>query len=134
MFNVRVACIQDLPAVKKIADANKKDIGFILRSIFEASIQQGELFVAYKEDFEIVGFVRWHHRRDSWNTVYEICVHQAFRKMGIAKLLLERIQSPIRLKCPEDNISNTFYEHLGFTLEHKDRGRKRVLNLWTFIS
>ncbi|MFA5996942.1 MAG: GNAT family N-acetyltransferase [Candidatus Paceibacterota bacterium] len=97
------------------------------------SIQSGELFVACKDDGEVVGFVRWHHRRDEWNTVYDICVRGDFRYEGIGKLLLSRISKPIQLKCPVDNASNLFYEHIGFSLISKEQGRKRMLNLWVCV-
>ncbi|MCK9345272.1 MAG: GNAT family N-acetyltransferase [Candidatus Pacebacteria bacterium] len=133
MVNVRIAYPEDLPAIKKIADANKKEIGFIVRPIFEESIQNQELFVACKLNGEIVGFVRWHHRRDEWNTVYEICVRNDSRRDGIGKLLLAQIPKPIQLKCPVDNASNKFYEHIGFSLISKEQGRKRMLNLWVCV-
>lgn len=128
---VRTACFEDIAVIKKIADNNKKEIGFILRSIFEASVRSSELLVAYKEGDEIVGFLRWHRRRDGWNTIYEICVSADFRGEGIGKHLLSKIQKPIRLKCPEDNKANAFYKHLGFLLVSIENGKKRKLNIWT---
>ena len=132
MYYVRVACSEDLSVIKEIADANKEEIGFILRAIFEASIKSDEVFVACK-DTNVVGFVRWHRRRDGWSTVYEICVRRDFRREGAARLLLRHVPKPIRLKCPEDNASNTFYEHLGSAFVGKERGKKKVLNIWTLV-
>ena len=131
MYSIRVARHEDLSSIKKIADANKKEIGFIVRPILIASIQNNELLVAQKEDGCIVGFVRSHQRLDGWNTIYEICVSADFRGEGIGKHLLSKIQKPIRLKCPEDNKANAFYEHLGFLLVSIENGKKRKLNIWT---
>ena len=127
---VRNARNSDVDLIKKIADANREEIGFVLRPIFEASVEQGELLVAVTNS-QIVGFLRWHHRRDGWNTIYEICVDEGFRKSGIGAALLDQIPRPIRLKCPTDNKSNNFYRHIGYVLSGQEDGRKRRLNLWT---
>lgn len=126
---IRLADIDDIDEIKKIADQNKKEIGFILWPIMTASAKANELFVAFCQN-QVAGFIRWHKRKDGWSTVYEICVDEKFRKIGIGKKLLSRIPKPIRLKCPIDNESNTFYKRLGFTLTGQEPGKKRKLNVW----
>ncbi len=130
MYTVRFANNEDLSAIEQIAYRNKDSLGFILRCIIKASTEAGELFVACKEDGEVIGFIRWHRRRDGWIIIYEICVRRDFRGEGVGRLLLEKVPKPIRLKCPQDNESNKFYEHLGFTLAGQEAGRKRALNIW----
>ena len=129
-YIIRTARIEDITAVKRIADSNKREIGFIVRPILEASIESGELLVAHEENGEVIGFLRWHRRRDGWSTIYEICVRADFRGLGIGKCLLNHIPRPIRLKCPVDNDANVFYERLGLTHTETESGRKRKLNIW----
>lgn len=126
---IRLADIDDIPEIKKIADQNKKEIGFILKPIIEASAKTNELFVAFYQN-RVAGFIRWHKRQDGWSTVYEICVDQKFRRIGIGRRLMARIPKPIQLKCPIDNEFNRFYRRLGFILTGQEPGKKRTLNIW----
>ncbi len=126
---VRLADIDDIDEIKKIADQYKKEIGFIVWPIFTNSAKAGELFVAFYQN-QVAGFIRWHKRKDGWSTVYEICVDEKFRKLGIGNKLISRVPKPIRLKCPTDNQYNGFYRHLGFILTGQESGRKRALNVW----
>ena len=125
---VRLVALQDIDAIKKIADKHTKEIGFVLRPALLEHCNKKTLLV-YEIDGEIVGFCNY-HRRDDINVIYEICVSDNYRNKGIAKQLIDNVLKPIRLKCPVDNESNKFYIHIGARLVETVSGKKRDLNVY----
>lgn len=114
MVLLRLGSAEDIPQIKKIADSNKRYLGFTVRAIISDAITKGELHVATLEAV-IIGFVRWHKRRDGWVTIYEIVVDDQFRKQGVGRMLMRVIEgSPARLKCHSKNPATDFYHRLGF--------------------
>lgn len=101
---VRLATLDDIDSIKKIADKHTKEIGFVLRPALVEHCNKKTLLV-YEIDGEIIGFCNYHHRRDD-------------------------IPKPIRLKCPVDNESNKFYIHIGARLIETVAGKKRDLNVY----
>src|SRR5690349_20474664 len=103
---IRPAVPIDLDAVKALADANRADLGFVLRPALAEGITRGWLYVAIRGDV-IVGFVHFRPRRDGWTTIYEICTAAAFRRQGIGSALLAEVydtslnqgRQGVRLKC-----------------------------------
>jgi len=86
----------------------------------------------------VVGFIRWHQRRDCIATIYEICVVPAFRRQGIGRSLVQSVirqATPqchkVQLKCPADLEANRFYASLGFRHEGTLEGKRIPLNFWT---
>ena len=126
---VRLATLEDIDSIKKIADKYTKEIGFVLRPALVEHCNKKTLLV-YEIDGEIMGFCNYHHRRDGINVIYEICVSDNYRNKGIAKQLIDNIPKPIRLKCPVDNESNKFYIHIGARLIETVAGKKRDLNVY----
>ena len=126
---VRLATLQDIDVIKKIADKHTKEIGFVLRPALLEHCNKKTLLI-YEIDGEVVGFCNYHRRRDGINVIYEICVSDNYRNKGIAKQLIDNVPKPIRLKCPVDNESNKFYKRIGFELIRVDEGKKRKLNVW----
>ena len=126
---VRLATLQDIDAIKKIADKHTKEIGFVLRPALSEHCNKKTLLI-YETDGEVVGFCNYHHRRDDINVIYEICVLDNYRNKGIAKQLIDNVPKPIRLKCPVDNESNKFYIHIGARLVETVSGKKRDLNVY----
>lgn len=125
---IRLASESDIPEVKKIADANKRYLGFTKRVILGVSILKTELHVAVLEK-HIVGFIRWHKRRDDWTTVYELCVGEACRKQGVGKKLMDVIgNGPAKLKCHSNNPAIQFYKRLGFKIVSSEitKGGKKL--------
>lgn len=117
MITVRAAHERDIPQIKKIADANKRYLGFTVRAILGSSIAKGELYVALIGN-KIIGFIRWHRRKDGWTTVYELAVDEGHRKQGVGKKLMEIVgQGPAKLKCHTTNPAICFYTKLGFGVQ-----------------
>lgn len=129
-FYVRQATLEDIDAIKKIADKNSQQIGFVLRPALEENCKKGNLLVA-EAIGEILGFCNYNTRKkDNTNVIYEVCVDYKYRGNGIGKKLIDNIERPILLKCPVDNESNNFYGTYGFTLIDVEDGKKRKLNVW----
>lgn len=128
LITIRPAGESDIPEIKKIADANKRYLGFTKGVILVASIAKTELHVAVLEK-RIVGFIRWHKRRDDWITVYELCVDETYRKQGIGRKLMDAIGNGlVKLKCHFDNPAMQFYKRLGFKVVSSEitKGGKKL--------
>ena len=114
MVVIRLACEGDIPYIEKIFKANKRYLGFTKRVIMGVSIAKTELHVAVIKN-RVVGFIRWHRRRDGWSTVYELCVDESCRGRGIGRRLMKVIGlGPAKLKCHSKNPAMLFYKKLGF--------------------
>lgn len=122
---IRQATLTDIDHIKQIASHYKTELGFILRPALAEAVKRGELLY-----HESGAFCHYHIRRDGVTVIYEICVPGEARSQGLGRAMVERLPRPIQLKCPIDNSSNGFYEHLGFRLMATEPGKKRQLNLW----
>jgi ribosomal protein S18 acetylase RimI-like enzyme len=132
------ATVKDTDSIKKIADANRKELGFIMHVQIQEAIEQKRIFIEII-DQNILGFVIFRHRkRDLQTTLAEICVAKEYRGQGIGKRLInalsneceEKSRSFIQLKCPVDLPSNNFYKNIGFTYISTEPGKTRKLNVW----
>ncbi len=126
---IRYAKVDDIPAIKRIGNQYKAELGFVNTAALKKSIDLFSLFVAEYRGM-IVGFVNYYHRRDEWNTVYEIAVHRDYCGRGIGRALLEAVPTPRRLKCTIENPANRFYESVGMKMVRREQGKKRPLNVW----
>ncbi len=137
MVKVRWAQERDIWAVKQLADNNRAALGFVVRASLEERVRHRELLVGERRG-EVVGFVSFHHCRDGWTTIYELCVDERCRKQGVGRALVEAVkddalkvgQKGIRLKCPLDLPANGFYARLGFTRVAIQEGKRRPLAVW----
>ncbi len=136
---VRKAQLRDADALKMLADANRKELGFVLRPSLIESISRNQVLVAVTGTPElVVGFVEYRHRKDEQTTLYHILVSSEYRRRGIGRTLIRTLgfesmesgKGHILLKCPEDLESNTFYRSLGFQLVATENGKTRRLNVW----
>jgi N-acetylglutamate synthase-like GNAT family acetyltransferase len=137
MAEVRWAREEDIGAVKRLADSNSAALGFVVRASLEAQMRRQELLISECQG-KVVGFVSFHHRRDKWTTIYELCVEKNYRRQGIGRALIEAVQedalrfhqSGIRLKCPLNLPANSFYARIGFTRVAIEEGKRRPLAIW----
>ena len=76
---VRAATLDDIDACKTIAEQHRTALGFLTRAVFADASDRGHLLVAESGDGQVVGFVRFNHRRQGAETaVYDIAVaHEA---------------------------------------------------------
>lgn len=134
---VRQANLANLEAVKRLADAHRHELGFVLLPSLREQIEKGEMLVAIRED-GLIGFVDYHRRKDRQLTLYHIAVAQENQRQGVGQALMDELVtvardlgcSQIALKCPTDLGANEFYEQYGFTLAETLNGRLRPLNVW----
>lgn len=129
----------DIPAVKAIADRDKRALGFVHRASLTRAATREELLVAGSGP-SIVGFCQFYRRRDGTATIYHVAVTPEARRTGVGRALIaevahdaaERGMHAIRLKCPADLSANAFYARIGFGLVDVEAQRKRPLNVWEF--
>ena len=138
MIEIRVVQVEDVPAIKALADESRRELGFNPLKKFEEVASQQRSFIAV-ERAEVIGFVIFRHRKlDSQTTLSEICVRQDFRQQHIGEALIARLTKEciemsreyIQLKCPVDLTANSFYQRLGFVLHATESGKRRSLNVW----
>jgi GNAT superfamily N-acetyltransferase len=124
--------------VKALADQHRDELGFQTRQAFTESLHRGELIVA-TQDKDLVGFVRFHKRRDRTATIYEIATSTTHRRTGVARKLVAAVIEEgrrlgarhLRLSCPAELPANGFYAALGFTRNVRTRpGKLRPLIEW----
>lgn len=131
-FTVRPAEMQDIDAVKVIADKYSNEIGFVMRPALEEHCKKGFLLVAESNN-KVIGFCNFNKRKDGVSVIYEICTDYKYRGNGVARKMIDSLSRPIHLKCPIDNESNNFYAALGFKLIAVEDGEKRKLNVWELV-
>ena len=137
-FAIRKAAPSDVDAIKVIADAHRRELGFVLRPALAKSIDRAEVLVCEKKAHGLVGFVEYHHRRDRQTTVYHIAVVSSHRRKGVGKALIDAIYSEalslrkqtILLKCPIGVFAHDFYARLGFKSLGEATGKSRPLAIW----
>jgi N-acetylglutamate synthase-like GNAT family acetyltransferase len=134
--------MDDLNAIKRIADANRSSLGFVLRPALQAGIGRGWMFIAENDQRSVIGFVHYHHRHDLQTTLYELCVENTWREKGVGRMLVNLLilesrnigKKTVRLKAPIDLPSNQFYQKIGFKLVGKEVGKCRNLNIWEIFT
>ncbi len=135
---IRNATSIDLPAVKRLADDHKRELGFVLNPALREAILEKRVVVALGEGNRLVGFIHFRHRRDGVTKVYQICIEGECRRRGYGFALLSKLvedaltigQDTISLSCPEDLAANEFYKACGFTQDGHVRSPARRLVQW----
>jgi ribosomal protein S18 acetylase RimI-like enzyme len=127
---LRLAHNDEIDTIKRVAAKHTRELGFILRPALEEAVRRGELLF----DQGTGAFCHYHRRRDGVTVIYEICVPPEARGRGIGRTMVDMLLCPVQCKCPEDNASNGFYEHIGFTRVAVEPGKKRKLNVWRLES
>jgi ribosomal protein S18 acetylase RimI-like enzyme len=134
---VRFAAVDDVPAVKAIADRHRHELGFVPAAALVEAARERRLLVAVL-DGKIVGLVHFRCCRDGHATIYEIAVLPECRRQGVGRALVEAVCKEaalrgcvaLQLKCPIDLPANEFYRRAGFTEAGIEEGKRRPLRLW----
>ncbi len=137
---IRKAIQADLDELKRLADAHKHELGFVLRPALARSITRGEVLVA-ENSAGLIGFVEYHHRRDEQTTLYHIAVIPDHRRRGIGRALIETLRNEaqalgketVYLKCPADLPAQKFYARLEFNTVGEEPGNSRPLVILTML-
>jgi N-acetylglutamate synthase-like GNAT family acetyltransferase len=94
--------------------------------------------VKISRDGQIVaGAICNHCVQKDQTTLYDIAVHENYRRNGFARNLIYQIaqDSPhdkIIAKCPVDLSANEFYQNTGWVKDKTQSGKKRDLNVYRF--
>lgn len=134
---IRAATTDDIPAIKAIADREKRALGFVHRGSLTRAVTRDELIVACVGP-SLVGFCQCYRRRDGIAAIYHVAVVPERRGEGIGRTMIAAVDGrqrgcgggTIRLKCPQDLPANAFYSSIGFRLAAIETGRGRPLNVW----
>ena len=138
-YSVRKAVLEDIPSLKKIVDQHRHQLGFVLRSALQSSIERAEVLVAVDQTNLIVGLVQYRHRKDGQTTLYNIVISHENQGKGIGRSLIDALNSEAKkygqknivLKCPIDLPANDFYHAYGFSPHKTEEGKKRPLQIWS---
>lgn len=129
---VTFAQSSDLDWIKAIADAHRRELGFVNRAVLAVAIDTQEILCLPQ------GFLHFHHRRDKISTLYHLCTDQNQRHQGIGRRLIQAWEeesrkkgiTTLRLKCPIDLEANGFYARVGFKRVEIEPGKRRSLVVW----
>lgn len=112
-YFIRRGSAVDADACYRIAIAQPRGtLPKLYRVHFADSAAKGELHIA-EQDGAVVGFARFHTRRDGWATLYDLAVAPNAQRQGIGRNLLYSVPTPLRLKCPVGSRANMFYRRAG---------------------
>lgn len=136
-ITLRKATLDDVDAIKMLADTHRHELGFVRRPALVEAINRDEVIVA-QNFHKIIGFVEYHHRGDDQTTLYHICVELAYRHQGVGRSLIAVLRDEarhqgkcvIRIKCPLDLPANQFYKQVGCSLKGEEQGKRRLLTIW----
>lgn len=138
---IRKATLEDLKAIERLSDSEGDAVGWVMRPEIIRYINKLNIFVACDKD-TVTGYLDYHYRKDLVAVLCIIVVDKAYRMQGIGKNLIQALideathleMKYILLKCPVDLPSNSFYKALGFELIRTDKGRKRELNVYQYLT
>lgn len=141
IITIEQAHMGDLESIKKLCDAHRTELGFVLRPSLEAAIKAKMVLIARDTSNagnSCVGFVDYHHRRDKQTTLYHLAVVEDARMSGVGQALVLALceearkhgKTLIRLKCPEPLPANLFYARVGFVKVLTEPGKSRPLCVW----
>jgi ribosomal protein S18 acetylase RimI-like enzyme len=130
----------EIAGIKRIADDNKLELGFVLQPALAESLTAQRILVAKLDGIAgITGFLHYRHRKDRITKVYQICVDKQHRGKGVGEKLLDELrrnaaqmeQERLLLNCPEGLLANDFYRKYGFVQLGTLPGKRRRLIVWT---
>ncbi len=117
----------DFKSIKQIANQQREFLPALMNYNLKDGLKTDSLYVA-KQHNEIIGFIRWHPRKDGTQTIHEIAVKKGHEGKGIGKKLFQLTPEPIQLKVTEDNKQAIeFYKSQGLQFDSVYKGRKRDL-------
>jgi predicted nucleic acid-binding protein/ribosomal protein S18 acetylase RimI-like enzyme len=122
-----------LNQVIKLADSNKKELGFLPREIFKQSAKKKKIIVAIDESTKtVIGYLLFRTSdRKHKVAIVHLCVEQNYRKSGIAKQLVEFLKNNsndwlgIGLYSRRDFSSHNLWPKLGFHITYEKTGRSK---------
>jgi hypothetical protein len=127
-------------AVIRLYATSKARLGPFPRGAFEDHARRKLILAAVSSDGELVGYLLYRVARNRAAIVH-LTTSNGFRKMGIARLLMDCLKSRtshllgISLRCRRDYNINAMWQNFGFTVRHSKEGRGAdgaLLDYWWF--
>ncbi len=120
-FRIRRGTAADVDACDRIARKQPRGtLPYISKVSLRDSAAKRELHVA-AFGAQVIGFTRFHTRRDGWTTLYDLATDPRYQGLGVGRNLLYSVPQPTRLKCPvASTAANAFYAGAGFRLTESD--------------
>ena len=127
-------------SVQAIADSNKRTLGFLPKSVFQAQADSGRLWVAIKVSTgELLGYLLFGGRYPMLR-IFHLYVAQKYRKQGVGTRLLRTLENfgeknnylTVSARVAADLASNKFWERSGFLIIRQEAGGKasrRTINI-----
>ena len=125
-----------LPIVKDLGRKNSKTLGFFPEGAFEEHAAKGCVIVARARSGkgEFYGYLLYRvvHRGGVWpvGVIVHLCVDEPYRKMGIAKALVNKLRSitinnflRLEVNCRRDYDATDFWPKSGFIYKGETIGR-----------
>lgn len=127
-------------SVQSVADSNKKALGFLPKSVFQAQADHGRLWVAIKASTgELIGYLLFGGRYPMLR-IFQLYVAKEYRKQGIGTRLLKTFETfgekknylTVSARVAADLASNRFWERSSFPIIRQEAGGKssgRTINV-----
>ena len=128
--------VADLDAVDELMMPNTQTVGFLPRVVLEEYLSKGWVLGATTQYGRLIGYLLYGAYRDRFR-VAQLCVSEDFRNKGLARQLMETLQSSattqkvIRLSCRTDFPAHHMWPKLGFTAVDERKGRSAAGHLLT---
>ena len=123
-----------------LADANKRALGFLQKSVFREQANRGRLWIAVSSNTDkCVGYLLFGGRYPTLR-VFQLYVQKPYRKLGVGKKLLTSLVTwgekynylTVLARVAADLPSNRFWERVAFSLVRQEPGGKsagRMINI-----
>ena len=115
--------------VIKLADANKKTLGFLPATAIEQRCLNSNVFICL-HDNNVVGYILFSHlKRTHVIKIHHFCIQKEYRRKNIALNLFKAFKKSIHdafyieLSCRDDYGLNDFWNKLGFNIVNIKEGR-----------
>jgi N-acetylglutamate synthase-like GNAT family acetyltransferase len=135
-IRVRVATVEDLPAIDGLQKLHHKQLGFFPRAQMEGYLKNEWVIMAEDPAGRLVGYCASrdrYHKRDELGAIFQLCVDPTAQRMFVGANLLRAVfdRAPYGCKlfccwCAQDLSANHFWEAMGFMpLAFRAGGRGR---------
>lgn len=136
---VRKADEFDLPSIESLQKRHSEELGYFNRQVMAEKLERQEILVAREATSKrFAGYViasDSYQKRQEVGIIYQMGVHERFRRRGVAASLLKGLWASwprgVRLCsawCAQDLVANRFWESMGFVpLAYRagsEKGRK----------
>ena len=137
-ITIQKLAASDLRAVDDLGKPSRRTLGFLPEQALHEFLRKGWVYGAFSESRELAGYLIYARYPDRFR-ITQLCVSEAHRGSGIARLLLNALkdsattQKVIKLRCRRDFPAHNMWAKLDFIPLEERAGRSAVghpLMLW----